>query len=79
MLTPNDPTMHAGLTSFRIKGIVTEADNVTLRKVLLDRYRILTVERAGPWKGACIRVTPSFINTPNDMAKLVKAIGELTA
>ena len=64
VLTPSDPAMHAGLTSFRIKGIVSEADNVTLRKTLMQRYKIMTVERAGPWRGACIRVTPSFINTP---------------
>jgi len=78
VLTPNDPTMHAGLTSFRIKGIVTEADNVSLRKTLLDRYKIMTVERAGPWKGACIRVTPSFVNSTEDVDRLVHAIGELT-
>jgi selenocysteine lyase/cysteine desulfurase len=79
VLTPNDPTMHAGLTSFRIKGVTSEADNVALRKTLLERHKIMTVERAGPWKGACIRVTPSFINTPEDMDRLVRAIGALTA
>ena len=78
VLTPNDPAMHAGLTSFRIKGVVSEADNVALRKVLLDRYRIMTVERAGPWRGACIRITPSFINTPQDMDRLVQAITALS-
>ena len=77
VLTPSDPTMHAGLTSFRIKGITSEADNVALRKTLLERFKILTVERAGPWKGACIRVTPSFINTPEDVGRLVKAIHDL--
>jgi selenocysteine lyase/cysteine desulfurase len=77
VLTPNEPTMHAGLTSFRIKGITSEADNVKLRKVLLDQYRILTVERAGPWRGACIRVTPSFVNTPDDVGRLIKAIKAL--
>ena len=79
VLTPNDPTMHAGLTSFRIHGITSEADNVKLRKVLLDKYRILTVERAGPWRGAVIRVTPSFVNKPEDLEGLVKAIRELAA
>ena len=78
VLTPNDPAMHAGLTSFRIKGITSEADNVALRRTLLERFKILTVERAGPWRGACIRVTPSFINTPEDVGRLVRAIHELT-
>lgn len=78
VLTPNDPAMHAGLTSFRIRGITSEADNVALRKVLLERYGILTVERAGPAKGACIRVTPSFVNGPEDVLRLTRAIHELT-
>ncbi|MEI9889891.1 MAG: aminotransferase class V-fold PLP-dependent enzyme [Caulobacteraceae bacterium] len=61
------------------QGIVTEADNVILRQTLLTRYKILTVERAGPAMGACIRVTPSFVNGPEDVQRLVAAIGELTA
>ena len=79
VLTPTDATMHAGLTSFRIKGITSEADNVKLRQLLLDRYKILTVERAGPWKGAVIRVTPSFVNAPADLDRLVRAIREIAA
>ena len=79
VLTPADPALHAGLTSFRIKGVTSEADNVALRKTLLQRYRIMTVERAGLARGACIRVTPSFINTPDDVDRLVHAIGALTA
>ncbi len=79
VLTPNDPAMHAGLTSFRLAGVTSEADNVKLRKTLLERYRILTVERAGPAKGACIRVTPSFVNNPDDVRRLISAIHELTS
>ena len=79
VLTPNDPTMHAGLTSFRIKGYASDADYVALRKTLLGRFRIMTVERTGPWRGACIRVTPSFINTPQDLDRLVEAITTLSA
>jgi selenocysteine lyase/cysteine desulfurase len=77
VLTPDDPAMHAGLTSVRIKDVTSEADNVALRKTLLERYRIMTVERAGPWRGACIRVTPSFINAPQDLDRLVAAITAL--
>jgi selenocysteine lyase/cysteine desulfurase len=78
VLTPNDPAMHAGLTSFRLEGYVSDADYVALRKTLLDRFKIVTVERTGPWRGACIRVTPSFINTPQDMDRLVQAIAVLS-
>ena len=79
VLTPPDPALHAGLTSFRIKGVYSEADNLKLKQALWDRYKIMTVERAGLARGTCIRVTPSFINTPADMDRLVKAIGELSA
>ena len=38
----------------------------------------MTIERDGPAKGACIRVTPSFVNGPEDVQRLVAAIHELT-
>jgi selenocysteine lyase/cysteine desulfurase len=79
VLTPNDPTMHAGLTSLRIKGITSNADNVKLRKLLLDKYKVMTVERDGPAKGACIRITPSFVNSPKDTDRLVAAIRDIVA
>jgi len=77
VLTPNDPTLHAGITSFRLAGKTTPAQNVALRKALFDRYRIFTVERAGPARGACIRVTPSFVNSAADMDALVAALREV--
>lgn len=79
VLTPQDPAMHAGLTSFRFKGAGGEADIIALRKTLHDRFRIMTVERLGLARGGCIRITPSLINTAGDMDRLVAAIGALTA
>jgi selenocysteine lyase/cysteine desulfurase len=74
ILTPNDPDMHAGLTSFRIKGRGAAADNVAIRRLLFERFKIFTVERQGPARGACVRVTPSFVNTADDMDALVAAL-----
>jgi selenocysteine lyase/cysteine desulfurase len=79
ILTPSDPALHAGITSFRIKGKTSFADNVALRKSLFDRHRVFTIERAGPAKGACVRVSPSFINDSDDMDRLVVALREIVA
>ena len=79
VLTPDDPTLHAGMTSFRLAGRTTFAANAELRKDLFAREKIFTIERDGPAKGACIRVTPSFWNTPADMDRLATAIRARTA
>lgn len=74
VLTPDDPALHAGITSFRLSGRVSLADNQALRKQLFETHRIFTVERAGPAKGACVRVTPSLINTAADVDALARAL-----
>ena len=79
VLTPNDPTLHAGITSFRIAGKTSPADNVAIRKLLFERHRIFTVERLGVARGACIRVTPSFVNTAADLDALVAALKAVAA
>jgi selenocysteine lyase/cysteine desulfurase len=77
VLTPNDPDLHAGITSFRFKGQGSPDQVLAVKTALFDRYRIFTVERLGPAKGACVRVSPSFINTPADLDKLVVALRDL--
>jgi isopenicillin-N epimerase len=77
VLTPDDPALHAGITSFRMAGRTSLADNQALRKQLFDRHRIFTAERNGPAKGACIRVTPSLVNAVADVDALFGALGSL--
>ncbi len=79
ILTPDDPAMHGGITSFRIKGRTSPDDNRALRKALFERHRIFTVERHGVAKGSCIRVSPSFINDAGDVDRLVVALRDLAA
>ena len=79
VLTPDDPHMVAGLTSFRLDGVVTtEANNVVMKR-LATEFGILTTRRTGPAAGDCIRVTPSFYNSPDDMLKLVNALAKITS
>lgn len=77
ILTPDDPDLHAGITSFRLKGQTTLAQNAALRRTLFERHRIFTVERGGPARGACVRVTPSLVNGVADLDALVTALRSL--
>ena len=74
ILTPHDPAMHGGITSFRIKGKTSAEENITLAKRLLEEFGIFTVHRTGLAHGACVRVAPSYFNTPEDVAALQDAL-----
>ena len=78
ILAPDDDKMVAGLTSFRLDGVVSTAANDAVAKELKDKFGILTVRRTGPEAGDCIRVTPSVYNSPVDSMKLVKALQTIT-
>ncbi|MDB5686108.1 MAG: aminotransferase class V-fold PLP-dependent enzyme, partial [Rhizorhabdus sp.] len=77
ILTPDDPAMHGGITSVRIRGRASLAENIALKQALFDRHRIFTVERGGAAGGACVRISPSFINDAAQMDRLVVALKDL--
>ncbi|TWB16946.1 selenocysteine lyase/cysteine desulfurase [Nitrospirillum amazonense] len=77
VLAPDDPRLSAGMTSFRVKGQTTPAANTALAARLLERHGLFTVVRTGLAGGACLRVTPGFSTTPDDMARLVQALREV--
>ena len=77
VLTPSDPRLTSALTSFRLKGMTSMADNRALAKQLLDRFGIFTVERDGPARGACVRVTPVVFTSSDDVERLVAALRTL--
>ncbi|MFK7887135.1 MAG: aminotransferase class V-fold PLP-dependent enzyme, partial [Gammaproteobacteria bacterium] len=79
VLTPDNKAMVAGLTSFRLKGVTSTSANNALMKTLAEKYGVLTTRRTGPAKGDCIRVTPSFYNTPTDISKLINALRAITS
>lgn len=74
ILTPDDPALHGGITSFRIRGRTSTAENVAVSAALLEKYRIFTVHRDGAAGGSCVRVTPALFNTMADMDALAKAL-----
>lgn len=76
ILTPDDPALHGGITSFRLRGLTDVKDNVALAARLLERHHIFTVHRVGPAKGACVRVTPALFNSLEDMDALARALVE---
>lgn len=79
VLTPDDPSMVAGLTSFRLKGVTTTEANNALMRQLAEEFGILTTRRTGPAAGDCIRVTPSFYNSVEDVEKLAAALKKIAA
>ncbi|WP_375203690.1 aminotransferase class V-fold PLP-dependent enzyme [Hyphococcus sp.] len=79
ILTPSDPRLHAGITSFRLARKTTPEDNIAVSKRLLDEFNIFTVHRVGVAAGACVRVTPALYNTPDDVIALAKALKVMSA
>ncbi len=77
ILTPDDPRLCAGMTSFRLKGQTSPEANAALAKRLLDEAGIFTVMRTDLASGACVRVTPGYSTTPQDMAALSAALRRL--
>jgi isopenicillin-N epimerase len=77
ILTPADPRLSVGITSFRLTGKTREADNIAIAKTLLDRYRIFAVHRSGAAAGSCVRITPALFNRETDLLALRKALTEL--
>ncbi|NOX94929.1 MAG: aminotransferase class V-fold PLP-dependent enzyme [Alphaproteobacteria bacterium] len=78
ILTPDDPSMVAALTSFRFKNRITTQENNALVRELSENHGIFTVRRTGPAAGDCIRVTPALYNSPTDMARFGKALRALS-
>lgn len=74
VLTPADARLHAGITAFRLRSDPSPAAHAALAKALLDDHGLFTVVRTGLAGGACIRVTPGFTSTPEDMNRLLAAL-----
>jgi isopenicillin-N epimerase len=78
ILTVDEPGMAAGITSFRLTGKTTKADNDAIVETLRDTHKVLTVRRAGLAKGECVRVTPALYTTEGDLDRLVAALAIVT-
>ncbi|OAB60422.1 penicillin epimerase [Leptolyngbya valderiana BDU 20041] len=74
VLTPDDDRLHAGMTSFRFSGMTDAQSNRAIAEYLLERHNVFTVLRTGVASGACVRVTPGYYNTPEEMQIVSRAI-----
>ncbi len=72
-----DEVSWSGIGSFRIRGKSSRDDAIALQKRLQDEFGIFSVIRTGLASGACVRITPQVYNTPDELARLVKALGKL--
>lgn len=79
ILTPDEPGMSAGITSFRVKGKGSKDDNNALVVALRDKHKVLTVRRSGVAKGQCIRVSPALYTTEAEIERFVAALATETA
>lgn len=77
ILTPDDPRCYGAITSFRLAGRTSHADNVALARLLLDKYGIFTVHRDGLATGSCVRVTPALATHMTDVDRLAAALREI--
>ena len=77
VLTPDDPRMSAGITSFRLRGKPSPADNDRVVDTLLTRHGIFTRRSPGVDGGDCVRVTPALYTTPADVDRLAGALREM--
>lgn len=79
ILTPDEPGMAAGITSFRLAGKTSAADNNAIVARLREQHGVFTVRRAGVARGQCIRVSPALYTTEADVDRLVAALRAITA
>lgn len=78
ILTPDEAGSYGAITSFRLSGKTTKADNDALVAKLRDEHKVLTVRRAGVANGQCIRVTPALYTSEADLDRLVEALAVIT-
>lgn len=79
VLTPDDEASCGGITSFRIAGRTSAADNDAIVRTLRDEHGVLTVQRDGPAAGQCVRVTPALHTTLAELDRLVDGLRAITA
>ncbi|WP_245966183.1 aminotransferase class V-fold PLP-dependent enzyme [Sphaerisporangium album] len=77
ILTPDEPGMYGAITSFRLAGRTSAADNLAIADHLMDKHRIFTVQRGGVTAGGCVRVTPALFTTADHVDRLAAALHDL--
>jgi isopenicillin-N epimerase len=79
ILTPDEPGMAAGITSFRLAGKTSAADNTAIVTQLREKHGIFTVRRGGVAKGQCVRISPALYTMEADLDRFVVALRAIAA
>ncbi|MGH8418368.1 MAG: aminotransferase class V-fold PLP-dependent enzyme [Pseudomonas sp.] len=74
VLTPDDSRLYCGITSLRFTG---HEDQQLMARRLLDEHGIFAVAREGSACGPCIRITPGFVTSAEDVSRLIEALRAL--
>jgi selenocysteine lyase/cysteine desulfurase len=74
VLTPDDPRLYCGITALRF---TRQADQQQMVERLLEEYNLFTVARQGAACGPCIRITPGFSTSAQEIGLLVEALQKL--
>ena len=77
VLTPDDPRMSAGITSFRLRGRSAVSNHDGVVETLLRQHGIFTRRSPGVDGGDCVRVTPALYTKPADVDRLARALREV--
>jgi selenocysteine lyase/cysteine desulfurase len=78
ILTPDVPGSYGAITSFRLTGKVSKADNLAVANELREKHNIFTVRRGGVAAGNCVRVSAALFTRPTDLDRLVAALKTMT-
>ncbi|MGY2173531.1 aminotransferase class V-fold PLP-dependent enzyme [Pseudomonas gingeri] len=76
VLTPDDPRLYCAITSMRF---TRQANQQAMVDRLLQDYNLFTVSRSGSACGPCIRITPGFTTSAEDICLLTRALADLSA
>jgi selenocysteine lyase/cysteine desulfurase len=79
VLGGSDEESWTGIGSFRLAGKTTINDAIALQQRLETDFGIFSVVRKGLASGGCVRITPQVFNTPDEVGRLVDALGALAA
>ncbi|SEK93547.1 Selenocysteine lyase/Cysteine desulfurase [Roseateles sp. YR242] len=75
--TPDDPTMVAGISSFRLRGHESSQACKAIVATLRDVHGVHTVHRDGAAKGSVVRVTPAVTTSLEDIERLLTGLRAL--
>ncbi|KTC22081.1 penicillin epimerase [Pseudomonas marginalis ICMP 11289] len=78
ILTSDEPGSYGAITSFRLTGKVSKADNVAITNELREKHNIFTVRRGGVAGGDCVRVSTAPFTKTSDLDRLVAALKTIT-